>query len=388
MADLAVRPWLPWFRRHERLLAVLWLAGTALVVLAVAARPIRERLLYRVGLALDRREDRWEERLARGQALLDAGNFASATSFLERLDAEHPARNVRHGRDKERELLLRLLARSYEGQGRPGRAMATWERLVAFDSLNYLNRFAYARAAERLLSGWALAEEAKDGFAGVLRIFPAHLPSLRGYVDYYMDRGEFIPITTAYRTYLDAFFIHPVTLRLGDATADAKVAVDGRAHELEFAVVLPPGRGAELSLGTRGFAFQLEAVTLEPARVVGRVAAAVPVTLEPARFAGRNATAASTGWLPADTTGAVSIQVPPDAQGVSRVRVRLRLFKPLDRELWGLIRKSYRNLLDEAGLAAVAERSLPFDGVERADRAITDLPWAREGVEAFLRDEL
>jgi tetratricopeptide (TPR) repeat protein len=387
MRDDAAAAWLPWFRRHERRLAGLWLVGSALVVLGVALPPIRERVLDRVGMLVDRWEERWAERVAVGERFLQEQRYDEAVAWFERLDREHPARDVRHGRDKERELVLRLLARSYEGQGKKGRAMETWARLVAFDSLNYSNRFAYAEAAGRLLSGWALAEEARDGYASVLRIFPLHLPSLRGYIDYYMDRGEFIPVTEAYRTYLDAYFQHQVEVRLGAAGGHVPVQVDGRAHDLELAVVLPPGEAGELVLRTGGLAFRLEAAVLEPARVAGRAAPTTPIVLDTAAFEGRRLRAVPGGWLPEDTAGALALRVPPQPLGVARVQLRLRLFKPLDKDLWGQIRKSYWNLLDTQGLAQAEARTLVFPDAERADRALSDLPWAHEGLMAALRDQ-
>lgn len=387
MAHHVAEGFLPWFRRHERTLAGLWLAGSLLVVAAIALPPVRERLLDRAGRVVDFYEERWARRVSEAQALVQAKDWARATPLLERLDEEHPATNVRHGRDKERELVLRLLARSYEAQGKTGKAMATWERLVAFDSLNYTNRLGYAQAAERMLSGWALAEEARNGYASVLRIFPLHLASLRGYLDYYMDRGEFIPVTQAYRTYLNAFFLHSVSVSLGDARGSAGLQVDGLTHRVEIPLVLPPGQGGRFVLRTQGMPFLLERATLLPARIVGRVAAAAPVVLDPARFQGEGLTAVPGGWLTDDTAGALVAEVPPLPAGVSRVTLELRLYKPMDRDLWLLMRKSYLNLLDPAGFRADSARSLPFPDAERADRVLTDLPWAREGLEAALRDQ-
>ena len=387
MADHVAEGFLPWFRRHERTLAGLWLVGSLLVVTAIALPPVRERLLDRAGLLVNYYEERWARRVAAAEALVKAHDWARARPMLERLDAEHPATNVRHGRDKERELVLRLLARSYEGEGKSGKAMATWERLVAFDSLNYTNRLGYAQAAERMLSGWALAEEARDGYASVLRIFPIHLPSVRGYVDYYMDRGEFIPVSQAYRAYLDAFFLHTVTVALGDSATQAALQVDGRTHRLELALVLPPGQGGRFVLRTQGMPFLLERVTLLPARVVGRVAAAAPVVLDTTAFGGDGLTAVPGGWLTEDTAGSLVADVPPQAAGVGRVVLDLRLYKPMDKDLWLLMRKSYLNLLDPAGFLADSARSLPFPDAERADRVLTDLPWAREGLQAALRDQ-
>lgn len=387
MRDELGAAWLHWFRRHERRLTALWLGGAALVLLLLALAPFRERLLDRLGHLVDRWEDRWAGEVTRGEALLRAGRYDAAAAWFERLDARHPARDVRHGRDKERELVLRLLAHSYEGQGKPNRAMSTWRRLVAFDSLNYTNRFAYAQAAERLLSGWALAEEARDGYASVLRIFPVHLPSVRGYIDYYMDRGEFIPVTEAYRAYLDAFFLHTLEVGIGEVRGQASVLVDGLPREVEIPMVAPAGEAAELVIRPGGFALRVEAIEVVPARRAGVVGPLRAVALDPSALRPAGMTGQAGGWLPADSAASLSISVPPQSGGISRVRLRVTLFKPVDAGLWALVEKSFRNLLDAGGLSVAASRTLPFPDAERADRVITDLPWAREGIEAARRDQ-
>ncbi len=386
MRDDGGTAWLQWFRRQERRITVLWLAGTAFILLLLAVPATRDRLLDRLGMLVHRWQDRWAGEVTAGENLLRAGRYQAAVTWFERLDARHPARNVRHGRDKERELVLRLLARGYEAEGRTNRAMGTWQRLVDFDSLNYTNRFAYAQAAERLLSGWAVAVEARDGYASVLRIFPAHLPSLRGYIEYYMDRGEFIPVVEAYRTYLDAFFLHPLEIRLGDAAGSASVPVDGLPHDVEVPLALAPGQPAELTIRSNGFAIRVERAEIVPAMLAGRVAPLRPQVLDPAGLRGPATAAAEGGWLPADTAS-LALGVPALPGGASRLRLRVRLFKPVDRDLWRQVQKSYQNLLDAPGLAAATARTLPFENADRADRVITDLPWAREGIEAARRDQ-
>jgi len=366
------------FRRHERRLAALWLGVTVLLLGAFTAAPTRAWLLGRVQWAADSYEARWDRRLAQGQRLVSAGQTEAAAAYLERLDRDFPARTSRHGRDRDRERLLRLLARSHEANGRNGRAMEAWSRLVAFDSLNYANHFGYAQAAERLLSGWALAPEARDGYARALALFPAHLPSLRGYVDYYMDRGEFGPVVQAYQAYLDAFLVERLTLQLGDTGVTLRIRADGRPHDVEITIPRPAGWSGELLLSAP-LAFAVQQVTIVPAGRVGRPDPIVPRSLDLATIEYRRGTREGSAFVP-DSGGAVAIPVPAQPLGVARIRLRLVLFKPMDAGLWALVARSYRNLLDPAGLAAARARTATFPTAARADAVLAGLPWAREGL--------
>ena len=319
--------------------------------------------------------------------MVTRGDYAGAAVYLERLDAAFPARDVRHGRDKQRERLLRLLGRSYEALDRKGRAMATYDRLVAFDPLNYHNHFERARAAERLLSGWALAPEARDGYAEVLKLFPSHLPSVRGYVDYYMDRGEFLPVVQAYRDYLDAFLIQRVVIRLGEDSAVALLQVDGLPHDVELPLMAPAGSPGPLSIQSGGFALRVEWVTLRPATAVGVVSPAelVDLPLEPATL--QNMEPVEGGAVrPTGDTTMVAYAIPRLRSGVAGAHLRIRVYKPVDEDLWQAVGKSYRNLLDQPGLASAAERTVALSSAEAADAVIGHQLWAREGLEARLDD--
>jgi tetratricopeptide (TPR) repeat protein len=374
--------WLDFLRRHERRLALLWLVGTLVLFGGLAITPLRLRVLWAMQVAANRWDDRWRLRLRDGERMVAAGRYAEATPYLERLDREFPARNVRHGRDKERELLLRLLAQSYEAMGRNGHAMATWRRLVAFDSLNYSNHFGYAQAAERLLSGWALAPEARDGYARVLQILPSHLPSVRGYIDYYMDRGEFIPVVQAYSAYLDAFLVQPLTLTMGDTIIDVLVPVDGRPHEVEVSLHRSDGWEGSLGFQAQGFAFAVERVTLVPAEMVGQMRRLDPIELSLDGAIGTNLRRAGLAWVPEDSSGTLTLPVGPVSGGVRRILLRVRLYKPMDAGLWAQVDKSYRNLLNPSGLAEARDRTALFASAEDADAVLARLPWARQGVRA------
>ncbi len=367
------------FRRHERRLAALWLLLTALACVATVVQPVRVRILSVLGSAVDRWEWRWNQRLADGVAIYQRGDYAGASRYLANLDRIFPARSNRHGRDKEREYLLRLLALSYEKAGERTRAMQTWERLVAFDSLNFENHYGYAQAAERLLSGWALAEEARNGYAATIARFPAHLPSVRGYIDYYMDRGEFQPVVTAWEAYLDAFFPQRVTITLGKTPLTVLVPTDGRSHDVE--VALPsPATAQELRISTGGFAFALDSAAIVTAPRVGEVASRARQSFDLATVAAPEMTRDSLAWLPKDTSAALSLPLTGVTAPVARVQLRLRLFKPADTAIWGLVAKSYRNLLQWEKLADTRTRTAPFGSSDDADRQFVQPRWLPPGL--------
>jgi tetratricopeptide (TPR) repeat protein len=381
------KDWRGIFRRYERPLAAGWLGLLLLGAAALAITPIRVGFLRVLQASVDRWDERWTRRLAAGEALVAKGAYAEAAPYLERLDRAFPATDVRHARDKQRERLLLLLGRSYEAIGKKGRAMATYDRLVAFDPLNYHNHFERARAAERLLSGWALAPEARDGYAEVLKLFPSHLPSVRGYIDYYMDRGEFIPVVQAYRDYLDAFLVQRVGVRLGGDSATALLQVDGMPHEVELSLTAPAGGGAVLEIRSGGFAMQVQRITLFPATVVGATTAGREVDVPPIPSVLSGLEPAAGGALrpTGDSTMAV-YSLPMLPAGIAGVRLRVRLYKPVDDELWGWVEKSFRNLLDERGLTAAADRTVPLPSAEAADAVIGHQYWAHEGLEERLDD--
>lgn len=372
-------PWPDLARRHERRLAALWIAGVALLFVAMAVRPVRIRLLNALQWAATRYDARWDRRLAEGRGLVNQGRFEEAAGFLERLDAEFPARTSRYGRDKQREYLLRLLARSYEAAGRKTRAMATWERLRTFDSLNYRNHFGYAQAAERLSSGWAVAPEAREGFARALDLLPSHLPSLRGYIAFHNDRGEWRDVAAAYRTYLDAFLLEQVTLRIGNSTRSLPVLVDGRPHDLDVAIAVPPGWIGDLTLTSSTYPIALERVAVLPAVTVGAAARREPRAVSLAALTTSAMVRGGAGWVPADSAAALRVPLQAGATGLARVSLRLRLFKLLDAPLWALVSRAYRNLLDAPGLAEAGSRTALFGVPAAADTAFGRLDWTREG---------
>lgn len=383
-APASTPAWRAWVRRHERRLAVAWLLMTAGVVAVLAFGPTRARALGTLQAASDRWDRRWDLRRAYGSRLLASGRLEEAAAFLERLARDYPAPSAEHGRDVEREQVLRMLARAEEGLGRNARTMAAYDRLIAFDSLNYYNWFLKARAAERLFSGWAVAPEAREAYGRVLERFPNHLPSLRGVVAYHADRSEYPEIAAAYRAYLDAPLLLPVEVAVGDTVLDVPLRVDGRPHAVVLA--LPRPHAESLAIRPLGLALALGPAAAVPARTVGGRAAPVPVAL--AAPGARAMTAGAHGaWLPDDSTARLVLAFPRAAAGLAEVRLTVRAFKPVDQALWALARRSYRNLLDAAGLAAADSVTVPFTRTDAADDVLLARRFARYGLagEAALR---
>jgi tetratricopeptide (TPR) repeat protein len=288
---------------------------------------------------------------------------------------------VRHARDQERERLLTLLARTYEALDRRALTIATYQRLVAFDPNHYRNYVALAQASDRLLSNSMMAVESRDAYAAALNIFPAHLPAVRGYIDYYVDRGEFTPIVETYERYLNAFLIQSIEVRLGDRAVLVPVQVDGRIRDYEIPMSVALSGGEVLTIATGGFPAAIEQVNVRPGTRVGVVAPIEPaaanlgdvdlVEFEP----GQHGALRSTG-----PNAAVRLKLPERLNSAGGVHIRMALFKPVDRELWRAVSRSYENLLNETGLMAATERSVVFESAEAADSVVGRLDWARAGL--------
>jgi tetratricopeptide (TPR) repeat protein len=373
-------------RRYEHGLALVWLLLVGIASLTVVG-PVRGAVLDRVQGAVTWWDGRWTERLREGERLVKAGNFVEAQTYLERLDKEFPARNVRHARDQEKERLLTLLAQTYEALDRRALAMATYQRLVDFDPNHYRNYFALAQASDRLLSRGLMAVEARDAYAAALRIFPAHLPSVRGYIHYYVDRGEFAPIVDAYEQYLNAFLVQHIEVRLGNEVAVVPVQVDGRARDYEVPLSTVLSGGEILTITTGGFPVAIQQINLRSGTRTGLVAAvnSADESLSGLEFAeledAEHGALRSTG-----PNAALRIKVPESLRSVSQLRLRVALFKPVDRDLWRVVSRSYENLLNEAALRAATERSVVFASADAADSVVARLGWARAGLLDSLDD--
>ena len=328
-------------RRHERFVALVWLVAAGLVLVSVALGPIRARVLGGTQNGADWWEGRWLARLQVAERLVAESSWDEAVARLERLDRLHPARSVKHARDKERERVLRLLAQSYEALDRRAQTIQTYRRLVDFDPNHYRNPFDLAQALDRLRGRGTTPAEARDAYAAALDLFPAHLPSVRGYAAYYLDRSESREVTASYERYLDAYLVQHVRVGVGDVTSDLPVLVDGRFRDYELAIANSWSAGDVLRIATGGFAGALQTVEVLPAIRVGRVPEhdAVPVDVAEARtvefeLAGRGT------YRPSGPGSALILPIPDWVRAVRGVRLRLALFKPVDRELWTAVSRS------------------------------------------------
>lgn len=380
-ATLPLAGWRAGWRRHEHAVAIAWLILVAVGVGALLVPATRHRLLPLVQRGIDARESLWTERLLRGEHLVRAGHLEEALGLLAELDRRFPARDVRHGRDRERERILLALGEVYTRLGKKGKALDTYRRLAAFDPLNYRNHYALALASDHFLSGWALAPEARDAYAAALAINPSHLPSVRGYLAYYSARADWSEVRTAWQAYLDAFLMHNLTLRLGGDSVQTLALVTGEPQDLEFRIPVLTGPARELRIGTGGFAVAVERLSLTGALRPGQPGPRVERVLFP------GTAPALDGVVPADNgrfasegaESALRFALPDLPEGIDRIRLRIRLFKPADRELVRSVRAAYANLLDADGLARADDRMVSLARPGLADSVLTYPDWATKG---------
>ncbi len=338
-------------RRNERLTAWLLAGAVGLACIGILAPPIRDRLLDRAQMSVARWDDRWTERVDRGEELLAAGRYEEAAAYLEQLDGVHPARHVNHGRDVERERVLRALGGANLALGRKRASLDALRRAVVFDERNYLNHFTLANAALEL----GEPEEALAAFERVLAIHPNHLPTVSALIAYHFDRADYGSVASTFEAYLDAYLIHKATVELGGVVLPADVRVDGRYHGIEAPLVADagaPARGRSVTVNGGPHPIRVAAVTLVQPRRAG-VLDPEPIEL-----------GVPGGWSGEDEmggAGAARIPIGASDVEVARARVVLRLLKPVDAETWEMIATSYRNLLANDALEVARERSVVVD---------------------------
>ncbi len=341
-----------WFAARERRWIALWLAGWSGLFAFLALWGLGANGLERL---VERWNERWALRLQRGEELVNAGRLEEAASYLERLDAAHPAVFAKHGRDRERERVLALLAECHVELGNKSLALAALQRLVAFDPRNFRSHHLLAQGARDLDEPeLALAE-----YEAALAILPSYLPALEGLVGLHLAGSRYPEVVGAFERYLDAWLLARVELVCGERRVSFELPVDGRAHAVEAAIELPAGWQGEVCLKTGGYSWRLAGLSFQPALLSGSPerSAAVPVEAE--------------GWLPwaarAADAGAISAQGKASSacreavalpHGAARVRVELALFKALPESLWNSAQRSYRNTLREDRLEAARARSL------------------------------
>jgi tetratricopeptide (TPR) repeat protein len=348
------------FRVHERKLVAMALIGLALfggiASIGVLASKIRIPALDAVERIINYWDDRWSRRVEYGERLVGAKEYPQAVEYLVTLDRAFPAQNVRHKRDVERERLLRALGRSYSELGKKRLALDTYRRLVEFDPRNFENRYLLAQAGIR----FGEPKLAEEHLAGVLKIHPTHLPSVRAVLRMHFDKGDFADVVTAYETYLNAFLIQHVTVALGQSSIKVNVPVDGRFHDVDVRLTHLPETSGELVVQVGEFAIEIKQLTLEAPLVVG--AAGVPITrVWPGETSWQVQEMApiGAGIFRALGPGAtLRLDVPPQPRGVAEIHLRLRLFKPIDPEMWSMVTTSYQRLLRYDDLKVAQSRSV------------------------------
>ncbi len=366
--------WRTWLRAHERPLSLVYLGLVALACLSMAASPARHFILGRLEGLSNRYDRHWDRQLAEGERLVRSRKYVQAIAFLERLDRSYPAPSPQHARDKEREHLLRLLSLAYEGAGHKHKAMDVYDRLIAYDPHDFVNIALKAAAARRLLSGWAIAAEANAAWDSTLKVFPNHLPSVRGRIDYFNDRGEWIPITTIYRAYLNAFLLQRGSVIVGGVSREVPFMVDGKPHVV--LVDLPEARAESATVHTGGYPVAIDSVGVMPPQRVGqsRPLAMIVVPGTAIEGAGMSRTAAG-AFLPRGDSSMLRIRLPDGAAG-GRLRMVVRVFKPVDEDTWDLVSHAYQQILTPSELASDSARSVPFATQAEADAVFARQRWA------------
>lgn len=344
------------YRRRESTLVAVYLCGIVLLVGSFGVDKGRIAILGGVEGIFAYWDDRWTRRLEYGEWLIANGRFAEAAGYLSSLDRKFPAWHVKHARELDRERLLRALGSSYVEIGKKKRALDTYRRLVEFDPRNFENHYNLAMVCVRLHK----LEEAIQHFEQVLAIYPTHLPSIRGYMSLLFDKGDFGSVVSVYEKYLDAIEFQNLKVEFGEQVVGIDVPVDGQFHDLEVRVFKPPGWLGELVIRTEKFSIEIKQVLLEAPLVVGKAKTA-PTQIWPGETLWRVEEMAPVrpGLYRALGSGAVlHLGLPSHPQGVGKAILRLRLFKAFDTESWGMVEKSYRNLLQNDRLETARSRML------------------------------
>ena len=346
---------------NERRLIAQWLLLCSMLVGGFALVGIAWGGADRIIFAIDRR---WLGELERAEALVAGGDDAAAVALLGRLDRTCPVVWVKHRHDRDRERLFELLGGCQLRLGRKRDALVTFARLVAFDPRNWRNHFLLAEAHRELLD----LEAADEAYAAVLRLHPSHLPSIERRVELRWEDGRYDEIPPLFESYLDAWYLAPMRLRLGSTEVSVEVPADGRERTVEAVADVEAHWGGELALDTGGFSVRLsDVVLLEPLRIGVPGPPAATRLDGPRDWDGEHAERSPDGvWVALDGTSSLRREVPDHA--VARVRWRLQVFKPVPPVLWARIEASYENSLDFEGLAAARTRSTPGGYPDAASR--------------------
>ena len=339
------------YQRNERKLVVGYIALLGVGAVLLAAAPARRPLLRGTERVAASWDDRWSRKLAEAEALVAAGRLDSAAVYLERLDLEFPARHIKHARDAERQRLLRALGQTYLQLGSGERALLTYRRLLAFDPRNFANHYDLALAC---IDAGEEAE-ARTHLLEALAINPGHLPSLRSYTRLAYDVGEYATVVSAYDRYLASFMLNELNATAGDTVLLLELPVDGQYHDVSALLPRAANWRGLFALNTGGLEVEIERVLLRAPIITGQLGRDSVILQNPA------------GSWRVVTDSAFGLQLQAGARGAERVEVRMRARKPVDKPLWTLVERSYRNLLDTEGLTRARALSFVLATPEAAD---------------------
>ncbi len=345
-----------WFYRSERRLILAWVLFLIVGVVAIAFPPIRDRIFWRIEGLVESREKSWIAAVDEGERLVTEGRLEEAEHFLLNLDRRFPARTVRGALDRDRERLLRTLGRVYEGQGRSGRALVAYRALEAFDPRNYRNRWELAAALERLEGTWTFPIEARDAYSSVLQIYPTHLPSLRSVIRYDFDRGAFANAIVSWERSLRAQQYLPLILAVGSVEQIKVVVVDGAWHDIDAGMLRAEAEAFTLS--TAGFPTDVRDVRIDRPLYAGTPG-------------GRRTRRGADGLLSSgvgDSSSLLSIPLPEGVSELNRLRLQVRIRRPVDAETWSMVQTSYRNALNDQGLEWSKTRVVVVPDSAQADQ--------------------
>ena len=314
-------------RRHERQIAASYLAVVVGVLLLWLVPDVRTLVSDQARKLSSWSDRQWVARVDAGVALFQAGRYDKAETALGNLDLRLPARHIKHGLASERTRVLEALARTYWAQDRKRRTLETLRRLTAFEPRNFAFHVLHGEAA----AAFGEPGEAREAWARALAIEPNHLDTVRDLVRELADRGDAEGAVEAYESYLDAY--GTVQLSLRGEPLSVYLPADGEWHALELGLAAPPGL------------FELADLT-----------AAAPIETR--------GLLVETPWL----AGSLKRVRVNEARSF-RFLVEVRVFKPVDPELWAVVRRACRNLTDwerlerlEARTRVEAEPGDPFAG--------------------------
>ncbi|MBK8177904.1 MAG: hypothetical protein IPK67_03175 [Planctomycetes bacterium] len=326
-------------REHERGLVVAWCLGVLLLFAVLFGWGIGLRGAERV---VDGLESRWIARIDECQALMERGEFREAALRLERLDAEFPARNVKHRLDRERERLLSLLVGAWTREDRKGRALEAAARLVSFDPRNWKNHRVEAETARAFGEG-DLARQALDL---LLAIHPTHLPSVEERIALAYDGSRFAEVPPLWSAYLEAHVIAALDLVCGEARAAVEVPADGRPHRFVVPLPLPPGADLDFQVHSNGWSIDVALLEFVPPLLSGGGTSRAPLPVGPAPWTATGAEERGLGAMAAlEPRSSLRRGLTTPAAGVSELVLEITVYKACTASLWERVEQSYENRL-------------------------------------------